>query len=151
MPICNTRYFGATPYEPDSLIRMARGPFGFGHEDQFVLIQVPGHFPLVYMQSVLTPDLCFLGLPVLTVDHDYRLRLSPEDAACIEVPAAPVLGTDALCLTLITTGREGPTANLLAPVVLNLRTRRAAQCINAAEGYPVRHPLCAVEEGVAAC
>ena len=150
MPHCDTRYFGATPYEPDSLIRMARGPLGFEQDNQFVLIQIPEQFPLVYMQSVLTKDLCFLGLPVLTVASDYKLLLSPEDAACIDVPRAPALGSDALCLSLITTNPEGPTANLMAPVVVNLRTRIAAQCINTAGGYSIQHPLCAEAEGVAA-
>ena len=150
MPHCDTRYFGATPYEPDSLIRMARGLIGFEHDDQFVLIQIPEQFPLVYMQSILTKDLCFLGLPVLTVARDYKLVLSREDASCLDVPREPAPGADVLCLILITTGPEGATANLLAPIVMNLRTRIAAQCINAADGYSVQHPLCAEAEGVAA-
>jgi flagellar assembly factor FliW len=150
MPHCDTRYFGATEYEPESLIRMARGLIGFEHDNQFVLIQIPEQFPLVYLQSILTRDLCFLGLPVLTVVRDYKLVLSREDATTIEVPQEPALGADVLCLILITTGPEGPTGNLLAPIVMNLRTRMAAQCINAAEGYSVQHSLCAEAEGVAA-
>lgn len=150
MPTCDTRYFGRTAYSDDSLIHMPRGPIGFEDEMVFVLIQVPEQFPLVYVQSTRSAELCFLALPVLTIARDYELVLSPEDATSIDIPCEPEIGRDVLCLVLISTGDDGPTANLLAPVLVNLKTRRAMQCINATGSCSVRQPVCADTEGVAA-
>ena len=123
---------------------------GFENETGFVLIQIPEQFPLTYIQSTRSPELCFLSLPVLAIEREYVLRLQPEDAACVGVASEPEIGREVLCLSLIATGENGPTANLLAPVVVNLRTRSARQCINAAGPYAVRHTLCVEAEGVAA-
>ena len=150
MPTCDTRYFGATVYSDDSLILMPRGPIGFEDETTFVLIQIPEQFPLVYLQSTRLADLCFIALPVLTIARDYELVLHSEDAEAIDVPVEPKIGQDVLCLVLIATGENGPTANLLAPVLVNLRTGRAMQCINAVGSCSVQQPICAEEEGVAA-
>jgi flagellar assembly factor FliW len=48
--------------------------------------------------------------------------------------------SDALVLVLLTLGREpaSTTANLLAPVVVNARTRAAAQVILSGTDWPVR-------------
>lgn len=150
MPTCDTRYFGTREYSDDSLIQMTEGPFGFESETEFVLLQAPDQYPLVYLQSVRTPELCFLALPVLAIDREYTLLLGPEDAARLATPELPRIGADVLCLVLITTGEDGPTANLLAPIVVNLHGRQALQCINTAAGYSHQQPLCTESEGVAA-
>jgi flagellar assembly factor FliW len=38
---------------------------------------------------------------------------------------------------------RSPTANLLAPIVVNLKTHRAIQAIQADSGYSHQHPLLA--------
>jgi flagellar assembly factor FliW len=129
---------------------MVRGPFGFENESGFVLIHRPELYPLVYLQSVTTRDLCFLALPVLVVESAYDLRLTAEDATLIGVPERPGIGNDVLCLALLTVHTGGPTANLLAPVVVNLKTRAALQCITAGTAYSHQHALAAAEEGVPA-
>lgn len=150
MPSCQTRDFGPAGYSEDSVIRMERGPLGFEEETRFVLLQQPAQYPLVYLQSVRTAELCFLALPVLAVDSEYVLQLSPEDAALIGVPGQPVIGRDVLCLALLTVHTDGPTANLLAPVVVNLQSRAALQCIVADGGYSHQFALMRAEEGAAA-
>jgi flagellar assembly factor FliW len=150
MPSCHTRDFGPAEYSEDSVIRMQRGPFGFENESGFVLIHRPELYPLVSLQSVSTPGLCFLALPVFVVDSRYDLRLTPEDAAVIAVRERPAIGTEVLCLALLTVHPEGPTANLLAPVVVNLNSRAALQCLNTEEGYSHQHPLVAAQQGVPA-
>jgi flagellar assembly factor FliW len=53
----------------------------------------------------------------------------------------PRIGGDAVVLVLIAMHEQNPTANLLAPVVINLSTRAAAQCIDPAMRYSHRHAL----------
>jgi flagellar assembly factor FliW len=133
-------------YEPDSVLLLPRALPGFPSENEFVILQQPEHFPLVYMQSLSTADPCFLALPVLSVEHDYDLCLSEEDADLLDLQRAPLIGREALCLVLVAAHKTTPTANLLAPIVVNLRTRRTAQCLNPEGAYSHQHELLAAME-----
>ena len=93
---------------------------------------IPANEPLTYLQSLEVPDLCFITMPLLAVDPRYRLNVSKEDLNLLGLrPASqPRIGEDTLCLTVLSMREEGPTANLLAPIVVNLRNRRAVQAIS---------------------
>ena len=92
------------------------------------------------MQSLSSPWLCFVLLPILTIAPEYRLELSSEDLRRLDLPAdrQPVIGHDVLCAAIICTDQEeGHTANLLAPLVVNLRSRRGLQTIQMEGGYSI--------------
>jgi flagellar assembly factor FliW len=94
--------------------------------------------PLLFLESETTPELSFLLLPVALIDPDYRLALSPEDRAAIDASVESNL----LCLAMITTAEDSPpTANLLAPVVVNLDCGRAVQAVRSDAVYSHRYPL----------
>jgi len=149
MPECQTKYGGVTAYDEDTVFEFPDGLIGFENETRFVPLQIPGAEPLLLLQSLLTSQLCFLALPVRAIDPNYRTAIRPEDLARLEFPPArqPVIGEEAICLALITI-REGgaTTANLLAPVVVNARTRRAAQCISLDQSHSHEHRFLTAEE-----
>ena len=145
MAYCETKYLGTMEYEEASALAFPRGIFGFSEEDCFLLVQRANEYPLVHMQSVRSPDLCFVALPVLTVDSTYGLQLSDPDAALLGLEANPTFGKEALCVAIITMDQVCPTANLLAPVVVNVSTGVAAQCINVAGTYDTQAPLLSTE------
>jgi flagellar assembly factor FliW len=98
--------------------------------------------PLLFLESETNPELSFLLLPVALVDPDYLLKLSPEDREVI----GAVAGSRLLCLAMITAAEDlPPTANLLAPVVVNLDCGRAVQAVRSDAAYSHRHPLLAEE------
>ncbi len=146
-----TRYFGTLPYEEDSVIEFPEGLPGFEDEHRFLPVELAAHRPLVFLQSLATPGLCFPALPVGAIDEHYRLRLDAADLAALGFAAGtrPAIGRDVLCLAIMSIEANGVSANLLAPVVVNLATRRAVQAIAGGSGYSHRHPLAAAE--VAAC
>ena len=62
------------------------------------------------------------------------------------------MGGEALALAILTVAEGGLTANLLAPVVVNLANRRAVQAIRPDGRHSHAHPLeAAAAAGVAAC
>ena len=144
MPHLRTKYFGELTYGADAMLHFPAGIPGFEHEKSFLLIQQDRTRPLTFMQSAITPDLCFLALPVQTISPEFRLRLATEDRAELALPPGrqPVIGKDVLCLSLVTLGEEEPpTINLMAPIVVNLKNRRAVQAIQFDSGYPLHQPL----------
>lgn len=150
MPSVQTQYFGVISYEPDSTLEFPRGLPGFEERRLFVALQFPDTQPLVFLQSLEDPDLCFITLPVLAVDSRYHLGISKEDRDLLGLPLLQHLriGGDVLCLAVIAVRETGPTANLLAPVVVNLQNRKAVQAVDPESGYSHQHALVPEEASV---
>jgi flagellar assembly factor FliW len=152
MPTLNTRYFDNLEYSDKAAFQFAAGIPGFEEHIAFVFIQQPHTKPLVFMQSLHDPAVCFIGLPAKVVDNDYQLQLSSEEALALGLPPVETLPADGnlLSLVLLTFAENTePVANLMSPIVLNLRTQRGIQAIQLGSSYSLRHPL--VLESVAAC
>ena len=95
--------------------------------------------PLLFLESEATDGLSFLLLPVGLIDPDYQLAMSKEDRESIGASEHSPL----LCLAVITAVEDSPpTANLLAPVVVNLQSGRAVQAVRADSIYSHRKALC---------
>jgi flagellar assembly factor FliW len=112
--------------------------------------------PIVFLQSLHPEQLCFLAVPVLTIDPAYQLTVGRDDLRLLGLDASrqPRIGEEALCLAILSAPENGLlTANLLAPVVVELRTRRAVQAVRADSVYSHQHILAAPVVGApeAAC
>jgi flagellar assembly factor FliW len=141
MQRCQTTHFGSLEYAAASTVVFNEGMPGFEAERCFVVVQRPDHHPLVFLQSIQTPSLCFPALPAQVVNPQFQLRLDETDLASLELTTAHSIAGQTLCLALIAIHENDPTANLLAPVVINLTTRAAAQCIDPDMRYSHRTPL----------
>jgi flagellar assembly factor FliW len=146
MPWLHSAHFGQLEYTPSSTLNFSEGLPGFEEEHSFLLIEQPCHHPLVFLQSVITPRLCFPALPLRVVEPRYEPQLTGADLQLLGFEEQPTIGEDAVILILVAVHEQNPTANLLAPIVINLRTRAAAQCIDPTMRYSHRHPLLPVLE-----
>ena len=142
MPAVKTKYFGKIPYELGSEIEFPAGLPAFEERRKFVLIQLPKTHPLLFLQSLDQPDVCFPVLRALAVDPHYRLQLAKEDLRRLDLPISrqPRVGEDIECLAVVALRKDGATANLLAPVIINLRKMQAVQAVGA-DSYSLQHPL----------
>ena len=150
MSVQVSQRFGRISYEPESEIVFSAGLPGFEDRHRFLAVQLPENHPLVFLQSLDDPGLCFVTLPILAVDPSYRLRLCAEDLERLGFPPGrqPRIGPDVLCLAVVSIRSSGPTANLLAPVVVNVQTLKAVQAVMAESGYSHQHPLFLQEPAV---
>ena len=80
-----TKNFGTINYQPDSELEFPRGVPGFDGRRQFVAVRLVESDPLVYLQSLEDPDLCFITMPVLAVDPGYRLKVTADGPWSITV------------------------------------------------------------------
>jgi flagellar assembly factor FliW len=149
MPVVDTKNFGRVEYEAEAALEFPRGLPGFEERRGFLPLHQPQNDPLIFLQSLEDPELCFVTIPVQVVDPAYRLEAEAEDLAAIGLPPEPRIGDEAFCFAVLSIREEGPTANLLAPVVVNPVTRKCVQAVAPSSGYSHRHLLCAEE--AAAC
>jgi len=96
-----------------------------------------GPVPVLYeLRSIEQPEIRFLVVVPSAFFSDYAFEL--DDATCAALGLSDA--ADALVLVIVTVGGgEGrTTANLMAPVVVNGRTRTAAQVILSGSDWPIR-------------
>ena len=100
--------------------------------------------PIVFLQSFCSPTLASITLPVLAVDASFRMMIGPDDLHGLELPPdrQPDLRTDVLCLAIFTLAEASlATPDLLAPLVVSLKTNTAFPAIQIDTAYSHQHPL----------
>jgi flagellar assembly factor FliW len=131
-------YLGEISWETGCELQFPTGFPGFEQQRRMIPVEIPSQRPLIYLQSAEQPRVCFLALPVLTVDPSFELRLSDDDRSLLEfdqvhLPSdqSPALGTDVLCLALLVPFGCTVQTNLDAPIVINLHNGRGIQAVSA--------------------
>jgi flagellar assembly factor FliW len=113
---------------------------GFADLRRFVLIALDGPDSVISeLRSLERPEVRFVVATPAVFFSDYAIELDQQDCDHIGLTDAE----DALILTVLTVGADvtSSTANLLAPIVINIRTRAALQVILTGSDWPVRAPL----------
>ncbi len=146
MPQCETKYFGTVSYETGAAVEFAAGLPGFEDCHRFLPIEEAARRPLIFLQSLEQPGLCFVTLPVAAIEPGYQLKMGAEDIAAVGLDPRDVR-PDVACLAVMSIADAGmPTVNLLAPIVINPRTGRGVQSVRDDAVYSCRRPLGKAEE-----
>lgn len=126
-------WLGEVDTDPQSELCFPAGLPGFERHRRMVAIEIPSQRPIVYLQSLESAEVCFAALPVYVIDPDFRLRLSEDERAALELPedCDPAIGADVLCLVLLRKSGHTVEANTSAPIVVNLHNGRGVQCVPA--------------------
>lgn len=123
-----TRNFGTLVVQPDQILEFRPGLLGFADYSRYVLIERRQDAPFLWLQSVERPDLAFVVVdPVLFFPH-YQPARRPQ--VLKEVEAQSPEEVRVLVIVTIPPGRpQEMTANLMGPLVINVKTRRGRQVI----------------------
>ena len=68
-----TKNFGKLSFEPESELEFPSGLPGFESRKRFVAVTFVESDPLVYLQSLEDPALCFITMPILAAHRRRRL------------------------------------------------------------------------------
>lgn len=135
--IIKTARFGEIAYTQDELLFFPRGIPAFEDKQEWILAGSDDN-AVKWLQSVQDGA---LALPVTSPDAvqpDYNARI-PED----ELKLIGTLNPSELALLIVVSIPENApwnmTANLRAPILINIKTRKAVQVIALNEEYPIRH------------
>jgi flagellar assembly factor FliW len=114
---------------------------GFPNHRQFMLARLGDQDLLYALTSLDDPALRFLVMPPVPFFPDYALEVDDETLELLDVRDADQM----IVLLVVTPGDDGTgaSANLLAPIVIDQQSRRAAQVVLNGSGLPVRAPLMA--------
>jgi|UniRef100_A0A7C5AKH7 flagellar assembly factor FliW len=123
-----TRHFGVIQVRPDQVILLEPGLLGFGQYHRYILIEHQRESPFLWLQCLDNPDLAFVVTDPLCLLPEYR---PPQLARVIE-EMKPESPEDMKILVILTIPPGRPqemTANLMGPVVIDLKRRRGRQIV----------------------
>lgn len=126
--------FGTLEVEPSKVIEFPRGLPGFEDFRRFTLFHPEGEEPKYFiLQSLDDPDVAFNIADPAVLGFNFEIALSDEESALLD------LGDPAEAVVVVLLVKEGShlRANLKAPLVLNLRSRRGLQHLFASLNYEI--------------
>jgi flagellar assembly factor FliW len=135
----NLPRFGACTYRDDEVITFPWGLPGFGTLRRFIALNLDGQERFVWLQSLDDPSVAIPVADPWQIFADYAPHLPPYALSSLDLGNPEDFVT--LCVVVVSPGAVEMTMNLLAPVVVNLRTRTARQITLETGGYSVRTPI----------
>lgn len=116
---------------------------GFEAFREFILLptEMPGLF---WLQSQQNQDLYFLVIHPGLVDRDYQIELDAETIDALQIESE----NDVNLYAIVTVPEDfrKMTANLKAPLVINIRNGRARQYVLTNTEYQTKHPVFPAEK-----
>ena len=146
MMTIQTSRFGEIDVPEETLLTFPSGLVGFPTIQQFVVLDVAEDCHYQWLQAIKEPDLALVIIDVHLIDPEFHAQVSDEGLVELGITENdPVL---ILAVVTIPSGQpEQATANLRAPLVVNLRTRKGKQLI-LHESIPLHFPLMPEKETV---
>ena len=136
----DTLRFGPIEVEDEKVIHFPEGIPAFEQEHEFVIIPYDEESPYVFLQSLKTPDLAFLMTMPFIFFPDYEFELDYENQQKLGLERQE----DMLLYVLLTIpqGRvQDMTANLVAPLVINVANQQGRQLVLEHSPYQTKHRL----------
>lgn len=121
----DTGHLGRVEVDDDAVVEFPAGVIGFPDQRRYALLAAEDTGLYSWLQSLDQPELAFLSVVPAPFFPDYEPVIPEED--CLPIGLTDPLDAQLLCL--VTVGEDRVTANLLGPIVLNVRTRLARQVV----------------------
>lgn len=134
----NTKNFGELDIDEKKIISFPEGLPGFEEEKEFVIINNEDEEnPFCWLQSVKNPDLAFVIVDPFFVFSDYSVDLSETVQEKLKIKDEKDVAV--YSIVVVPEDLKKMTANLLGPIVINVRERLGKQVILDDPRYTTKH------------
>jgi flagellar assembly factor FliW len=132
-----TERFGTFEVDDKDPINFPQGMIGFPTEKQFVLLRQRDDSAIGWLQSTTNPSLAF---PVVSIDA-LAVAYPTIAAPPVEAQKPEEVDPHAVMAVLCASAGQPATVNLLAPVVVNVRSRKGAQILLEGTSFSTNEPF----------
>ena len=132
-----TSRFGELEIESDKILFFPEPFLGLPDSQQYVLLETGADSPFKWLQSCEEPDIALVVTDPEIFFADYEVTLRMEDISHLQVEDGEELKV--MVVLVVPSDPRKITANLMAPVIINLNKRLAGQIILADSRYSTRH------------
>lgn len=137
--IVKTGRFGSIEVTEDEIIHLSQGLLGFPEFTKFCLVDPGDDVLILWLQSLENPEISFPILEPKIFKLDYTVRLSAQELR--ELKLENINHSAVFSVLTITDDVAQMTANLKAPIVINLRERIAKQVVLQENEFSIKHPM----------
>lgn len=130
---------GTIMYKTDEIITFEKGVPGFQDLKKFVIKEVGEDSPFSILQSIEDKEIGFIVISPFLVNDKYEVNLSEEIANNLKIKAPE----EVLLYSIVTLNSNinEITANLKAPIVISLNTKKAEQYIIDKDTYKIKEKI----------
>lgn len=135
----NTSRFGQVAITNEDILTFNEGLLGFADLKKFVLLDDPNDEIFAWLQSCEAPQIAFPVLEPELFAANYAINLTKSDLEALKM--ASVNGARYFCIVTVPDDPTQMTANLKAPVVINVAQKLARQCVLQDNHLAIREPI----------
>lgn len=135
----HTSRFGVITVTAEDVIQFPEGLLGFNELHKFVLLDDPADEIFAWLQSCQEPGIAFPLLEPELFASNYKVQLTKHDMEILGLKSTE--GIRSFSIITIPADPTQMTANLKAPIVINVATRVARQCVLQDNSLAIREPI----------
>lgn len=133
-----TSNFGEINIPDDNIINFEKGIPGFETNTKYVIINDEDkNSPFCWLQSIEDPGLAFTLVNPYLVHEGYNPKFPTSQME--KLGEGSQEDYSVLSIVIIPDDIKEIRTNLMAPIVINLKTRKAAQIVTEGDNYPVKY------------
>ncbi len=134
-----SKIHGKIEYSEKEVIRFKKGIPGFEGLTNFIIKEIEGNPIFKLMHSLDKTDIAFVIVSPFECDNKYEIKLNEETLNELNISES----SDVVLYSIVTLHSEmkNITANLKAPLVVNVKKNLGEQIINNKDEYLVKHPI----------
>jgi flagellar assembly factor FliW len=134
-----TSRFGEVTFAASDVIEFPWGLPGFADLRRFLALSLAEQPNFVWLQCLDDPKIALPAADPWQIFPDYEPRMPAYATEALDLHNAEDFTI--LCVVVVTKDAEDMTMNLMAPIIVNLKTRRARQVMLENSPYSVRTPI----------
>lgn len=132
-----TKFFEEVEIDDKSIIKFEQGIPGFENLTKFTIFNIEDQPVLKCLQSIENKDICLLIASPWDYFKDYEIQIPDE-----ELNKLNILSDADICVySVIRVHENSLTANLIAPLVINIKENMGKQIILSNTEYNVRQEI----------
>ena len=139
--LIQTKYLGEVKITEDQIIKFPQGILGFEYNQEFIILNIIDNDNFKILQDLKEPNIAFFIINPWDFYKGYTVDLPDEELGKIGI--FPKKDNDIAVFNIVTLGKtfQESTANLLAPIIINTKTKQGKQFIQNDTIYTTRHKL----------
>lgn len=137
--VIKTSRFGLVELKSEDVLTFNEGLLGFQDLRQFVLLDDPNDDIFAWLQSCELPSIAFPVLEPELFGHKYAVNLNRTDLESLKMQADQTPAF--LSIITIPDDPTQMTANIKAPIIINLEKKIARQCVLQDNHLAIKEPI----------
>jgi flagellar assembly factor FliW len=135
--IIKSRFLGELQVDKNKIINFEEGILGFEDIREYCIISIPEKEQFSLLQSIEDENISFVLIKPWDFFGDYEIDLKENHLKTMNIESSDQLAI----YSIVSFKKNDITANLLAPVVINVDTNKGSQIVLHSQEYKTKHSI----------